>query len=149
MIFEVRNATKTDIQKIALIEKEFSDNSWSEAQFHEELVSTHAHLFCCESAGEVIGFCDMHIVSDDAHINEICIEPTHRREGAAHSLVHHAIGLCKSLGCAVLSLEVRSKNEPAVKLYEKCGFERAGLRRDFYRNPDDDAINMLIYFSAR
>ena len=142
----IRNAAERDLQKLALIEKEFSDNCWTESQFAEELKQSHAYLVVCERDEVIIGFCDTHIVADDAHINEICIEPTHRRNGAAHALMHHVIGLCTQLGCSVLSLEVRSKNEPAIKLYEKCNFSAVGTRKGFYHDPADDAIIMNLYF---
>ncbi len=147
MIMRVRRAVKEDLPLLARIEKEFSDNTWTEAQLREELESSHAFLFCCELNGRVIGFCDVHVVADDAHINELCIEPTSRRQGAAHAMMRHAIGLCDALGCSVLSLEVRSKNEPAIALYEKCGFEQVGIRKRFYQNPADDALNMNLYFN--
>lgn len=146
MTLHVRNAVEADIPRLGAIEKEFSDNVWTESQLKEELNLSHAHLFCCEVNGELAGFCDLHIVADDAHVNEICVAPQHRRLGCAHALMHHAIGLCRELGCASLTLEVRSKNEPAVLLYEKCGFRPCGLRKYFYHDPQDDAVTMLLRF---
>lgn len=149
MTLRIFRAGTADIPRLALIEREFSDNTWTAEQLAEELRSPHAYLFCCEVDGETAGFCDLHVVADDAHINELCIAPGHRRRGAAHALMRHAIGLCESLGCAALSLEVRSKNEPAIALYRKCSFEPAGRRPRFYREPDDDALNMILYFNKR
>ena len=146
MKLHVRSAVEADIPRLAAIEKEFSDNSWSEDQLKNELSLAHAILFCCEADGELAGFCDLHVVADDAHINEICVAPRHRRLGCAHALMHHAIGLCREMHCAALTLEVRSKNEPAVQLYEKCGFRLCGERKRFYHAPDDDALCMLMQF---
>lgn len=146
MIFTIRPAEEKDIERLACIEKEFSDNSWTEQQLREELAHQHANLLCCLNGSEPVGFCDLHIVADDAHINEICVEPSHRRMGAAHALMHHVIGLCKKMNCTSLTLEVRSKNEPAIQLYKKSGFVPCGSRARFYHNPADDAVTMQLRF---
>ena len=36
-------------------------------------------------------------------------------------------------------LEVRSGNEPAIHLYRTCGFEKIGVRKNFYQFPREDA----------
>ena len=90
------------------------------------------------------GFCDMHIVSDDAHINELAVLPAHRRMGLARALVDEAIRLCRATRCSQLTLEVRGRNDPARALYASCGFAPCGTRAGFYQNPADDAVEMII-----
>ena len=53
-----------------------------------------------------------------------------------------ALEALKAEGAAVCFLEVRSRNTPALALYDALGFSRAGLRRRFFTNPPDDAIVM-------
>jgi ribosomal-protein-alanine N-acetyltransferase len=47
-------------------------------------------------------------------------------------------------GITSFTLEVRSSNEPAIRLYESLGFERAGIRKDFYTKPKEDAVIMWL-----
>ena len=47
-------------------------------------------------------------------------------------------------GLETTFLEVRSKNAPALALYRAYGFEEVGVRKGYYKNPDDDAIIMLL-----
>jgi len=42
------------------------------------------------------------------------------------------------------TLEVRQSNEAAIKLYQKLGFANAGIRKNFYDNPKEDAIIMWL-----
>ena len=42
-----------------------------------------------------------------------------------------------------IMLEVRSANTPAREFYEHEGFAESHIRKDFYRNPPDDAVKML------
>ena len=51
---------------------------------------------------------------------------------------------CKKAGMTFFTLEVRRDNAPALRLYEKCGFERVGLRRGYYDNPRCDAVLMTL-----
>ena len=48
--------------------------------------------------------------------------------------------------CEFISLEVRKSNIPAIKLYEKFGFEKVGTRKDFYRKPQEDALIYTLFF---
>lgn len=148
MTLQVRNAAEADIPLLAAIEREFSDNRWTEPQLRGELSLSHAFLLCCEADGALAGFCDLHIVADDAHINEICVALRYRRLGCARALLRRCVELCRSKGCVALTLEVRSKNTPALRLYEKCGFAPCGARRRFYRDPDDDALCMRLELSG-
>jgi ribosomal-protein-alanine N-acetyltransferase len=49
------------------------------------------------------------------------------------------------MGLKAFTLEVRISNKNAISLYEKCGFENAGIRKNFYDNPKEDAMIMWLY----
>ena len=46
----------------------------------------------------------------------------------------------KTKGSHCLTLEVRASNGPAIALYEKLGFSEIGRRKNYYRNPREDAL---------
>ncbi len=139
----VRRAGERDIAAIAGIESAAAQRPWSCGQFSEELTLPHARLLCAEDKGEVVGFLDMHIAADDAHINELGVAVNCRRRGIGETLVRFSDKVAKSEGCTVLSLEVREGNGAARALYEKCGFKPVGTRKRFYKTPDEDGIIML------
>ncbi|MBQ2135892.1 MAG: hypothetical protein II201_03310, partial [Clostridia bacterium] len=56
------------------------------------------------------------------------------------------VSYCKKENLEFLSLEVRKSNDEAIRLYEKSGFKCVGERKDFYRNPKENALIMTIYF---
>ena len=43
-------------------------------------------------------------------------------------------------GSHILRLEVRESNVPAIALYKSMGFAQLGLRKNYYRNPKENAL---------
>ena len=63
----------------------------------------------------------------------MAVLPEYRRQGIAKQLIEEMLRLSAEKGCQVCELEVNTENTPAVELYKKCGFEVAGIRKNFYR----------------
>ena len=70
----------------------------------------------------------------------VAVRPDHRRKGIAESLIRALVQKLKECESHCLTLEVRASNAPAIALYEKLGFTEAGRRRNYYRNPKEDAL---------
>ena len=67
---------------------------------------------------------------------------TYRRRGIARSLIYTLICRAAEKGLSFLTLEVRAGNDEAIALYEKCGFQTVGRRKNYYEKPTEDAILM-------
>ena len=88
----------------------------------------------------VAGFCAFWLVVDQAHINNLAVLPELRGRGLGTQLLEAVMVEAAHLGAIVLTLEVRQSNEPALRLYERAGFHRAGVRQNYYTNPVEDAF---------
>jgi ribosomal-protein-alanine acetyltransferase len=143
MKIHIKRAEQGDIPRIFEIARDNAKNPWKLHLFEAELRNRHACLLCAETGGGIIGFCDAHIVLDNAHINEICVERENRKKGAATALVGRIIEIAKEGGCKNVTLEVREQNVAARALYEKLGFRIAGRREGFYRDPPDNGLTMI------
>ncbi|MEA4911879.1 MAG: ribosomal protein S18-alanine N-acetyltransferase [Oscillospiraceae bacterium] len=143
MELTVRPAKAQDIAALAAVERLCERTPWSEAQLREELTLAHARLFTALADGVPCGFVDMHIAADDAHINELGVDPGVRRRGIGERLMRAAEDCARREGCAVLSLEARQSNAAAAALYRKRGFRDVGRRRGFYTDPVEDGIIYL------
>ena len=139
----VRRAGQKDIGPIHAIEEACSSAPWSRGQLAEELYQDFAHLLLAEEKGEILGFADLHVVSDDAHVNEIGVREDARRRGIGSALMERMLDVCRRKGAVRVSLEVRTGNLPAIGLYEKYGFRTAGRRKNFYRDPAEDGYTMV------
>lgn len=90
--------------------------------------------------GKIAAFALGRVVVDEAELFQIGTLPEYRGRGFAKSLLAQLHDKMREKGAAVCFLEVRSRNAAAIALYEKSGYERVSVRRNYY--PDDDAVVM-------
>ena len=83
------------------------------------------HSFVIKSEDWIIGMGNLKIIPDTkrAHVYHIFIDPNYRQQGLAEKMVRHLELLGRSEKMEIMTLRVVPKNKPAVKLYEKLGFE--------------------------
>ncbi len=117
-----------------------SDESWSKEMLAQELKNPCAIGFCAVDAEEVAGYISLHVICDEATINSVTTALNHRRKGIASKLLTHSVNELSKRKVNSIFLEVRSKNIAAIALYSAFEFERCGMRKGFYSDPDDDAL---------
>ena len=81
--------------------------------------------------------------SPEGEISRIATVPEKRGRGIAYRLLDYAVKCERGHGLETLFLEVRSQNAPACALYRSYGFREMGIRKNYYKNPTDDAVIML------
>jgi len=101
-----------------------------------------------ERAELVTGVLGVWMLADEAHIVTVAVRESHRRRGIAELLLISAIHLAQAKDQELVTLECRVSNEPALALYDKYGFERVGLRPNYYSDNHEDAY-VLSLSSAR
>lgn len=139
--------TQADVASIALLEKECFSEPWSEDGIRSELGNPTARFFTAKILGETAGYIGMHIVLDECYIANVAVSGDFRRRGVADALLSCVEEAARNEGCAFISLEVRVSNMPAIRLYEKHGYVSQGERKDFYRNPVENALIMTKFLS--
>ena len=92
----------------------------------------------------VTGFVGMWVIADEAHITNIAVRESHRRQGIGESLLISGINMAKDLSASMVTLEVRISNTEAQNLYYKYGFAQTGLRRGYYTDNKEDAAIMTV-----
>jgi ribosomal-protein-alanine N-acetyltransferase len=90
--------------------------------------------------GIVLGYIGSQSVLGESDMMNVAVHPDHRRRGIGEMLVNALSRDLKERGNVCLTLEVRDSNVPAIALYEKLGFTQVGLRKNYYRNPKEDAL---------
>ena len=137
------------IPQIAALERECFSTPWSENMLSDALFDPKASFIVAEDGeGGVLGYAGLQVVLDEGYIDNVAVEPDARRHGVASALldVYCRFG---AVNLAFLTLEVRASNEAARGLYEKYGFQQAGLRPGYYQHPREDAVIMTRYFNGQ
>lgn len=96
----------------------------------------------CEEtpAAPILGFLIVRCLPEEWEIENIVVDQKSRRRGIGSSLVRKLLTEARAGGLASIILEVRESNHPAMQLYDSIGFRQEGSRRDYYQNPQEDAI---------
>jgi len=137
-----RVTAPSQIDAVLAIEEASFSNPWTRAMYLTELENTGvSYCFLAKHEdGQAVGFCSFWRVLDELHINNIAVLPPFRRLGVATRLLTFALSEGGALGARRATLEVRRSNDPARLLYERFGFTIAGVRRDYYTKPVEDAL---------
>ena len=141
---EIRRSLPKDAQKIASAEAEIFTDPWSEKDILFAISTEGSMCYTVEKDSEVIAYLIGRQIAPKGEIYRIATLPSHRRRGIAHRLLDYATKCERGRGLESLFLEVREKNAPARKLYSSYGFREIGIRKNYYKNPDDNAIIMLL-----
>ena len=120
----------------------FSD-PWSEKMLAEHLANPCSlTLAAVGDTGRLLGYVGLLAVVDEGYITNVAVRPDCRRQGVASSLLQALEARGRARNLTFLTLEVRQSNAPARALYENQGYVQAGLRRNYYENPREDAVIM-------
>ena len=131
---------ESHVAQVAALEKICFSDPWSENSVASELKNPLSCWLVAEEDGKVTGYVGSQTVMDESDMMNVAVHPDYRRKGIAEKLVMELVEALKKRDSRCLTLEVRASNEPARALYEKQGFVQVGLRKNYYRNPREDAL---------
>ena len=131
---------ESHVAQVAALEKICFSDPWSVNSVASELKNPLSCWLVAEEDGEVAGYVGSQTVMDESDMMNVAVHPDYRRKGIAEKLVMELVEALKKRDSRCLTLEVRASNEPARALYEKLGFVQVGLRKNYYRNPREDAL---------
>ncbi|ARK28631.1 ribosomal protein S18-alanine N-acetyltransferase [Halalkalibacter krulwichiae] len=142
---EIRFMTMEDIEAVMKVERDAFPTPWDPGIFKTELTSNQfAHYLVYELNDEIIGYCGLWIVMDEAQITNIAIHSSVRGRNHGEQLLRYVIAFVKQMGVTQLSLEVRVSNTVAQNLYRKVGFREGGVRKNYYADNLEDALVMWV-----
>lgn len=140
----IRRAEERDLEAIADMETVcFPQDPWSYDAFYNEIVENDKTIYLiAEAGGEPAGYMGVWEILDEGHITNVAVSPAFRRKHIGESLIGEILRMTSEDGITSWTLEVRVDNEPAIRLYEKMGFRREGIRRKYYAYDGTDALIM-------
>jgi len=144
----VRTAGAHDVPRILEIMRASISPVWTKTTIQSELEKNDSLFLVAIAGGIVAGFAVVRQVGDDGELLQIAACSSSRRVGVGNTLMCAILNYATEKNYEAMHLEVRSGNIAAIKLYEKHGFIKVRVRKDYYDAPLEDAIvmvrNMLV-----
>jgi [ribosomal protein S18]-alanine N-acetyltransferase len=138
---EIRRLSYADLPQVISIERRAFPTPWSLAMFVLELSKPSGICLAALRDGRVVGYLICSRYDTVWHVMNVAVDDRLRREGIATTLLTHLFERADEPG-EQYTLEVRTSNAAAMRLYEQFGFRSAGLRRGYYHDNKEDAVIM-------
>ena len=135
---------KEDVEAVVRIEEEaYGKHHWAKSSFYDEMSNNLAKYYTAKtSSGEILGYAGTWHIIDEGHITTIAVRKDYLRNHIGEAIIQKIIDDCYKNKIKYLTLEVRASNVPAIKLYEKYGFQSLGTRKGYYQDNNEDALIM-------
>jgi ribosomal-protein-alanine N-acetyltransferase len=140
-LLDIRRLAYADLPQVIALERRAFTTPWSLAMFVLELSKASGICLAAVRGGRVVGYMVCSRYDTVWHVMNVAVDDRLRREGIATALIERLFSIADTDG-EQYTLEVRTSNEPAIRLYEGFGFRAAGRRRGYYHDNREDAVIM-------
>jgi ribosomal-protein-alanine N-acetyltransferase len=144
----IRRASPADLEAILAIEQgsagapHWNHSLWLAALSGEQGREPMRASFVAEGKGGIFGFAVASRAGDLAELESVVVSELARRKGIGKALCQQVMDWSRNAGASELELEVRASSAGALALYRSLGFVEQARRREYYRNPTEDAVLM-------
>ena len=142
----LKRMTEEHLETVLKIENECFSHPWSRESLLSELNNPNSVFIAALENDEVIGYIGMSAVIDEGYIFNVAVTESERGMGVGSALIRELVTYCKKNSFAFVTLEVRESNATAISLYSNFGFIKVGERKNYYRDPEENAVLMTKYF---
>ena len=133
---EIREMQLDDLEQVMEIENENFSRPWTETGFFTFLIRQDTLFLVAEEDEKILGYCGVVMVQDEGDITNVSVKKDRQNHGTGKLLVQELIRRTNEM-------EVRESNERAIHVYEKAGFVKNGLRKNYYEDPVEHAVLMM------
>lgn len=141
-----------DLVSVMEIERASFTNPWHFSSFHGEIANydiSFPYVVVHSQLRRIIGYVIFWLIKDEAQISNFAVHPDFRGRGLGEEVLSRILELIQKRGGKEVILEVRPTNMPARMLYAKFGFKVAGVRKQYYTFPREDALLMAKVFDSK
>jgi ribosomal-protein-alanine N-acetyltransferase len=128
------------LRSVLRIEEKTSSTPWSLGLFLAEARRDERVYLVARSGNEILGYAGLLFALTDGHITTIAVDPDHQGGRVGTRLMLVLMRAARERGTEAVTLEVRASNVSAQAMYRRFGFVPAGARKDYYRDPIEDAL---------
>ena len=135
-----------DLEAVIAIEQTAYSHPWTSGNFRDALASGY-WAQCLRVQDELLGYVIAMEGVQETHLLNITVAPARQGQGWAHMMLDALCLWSRRQQAEWLWLEVRESNQRALQVYERYGFRRVGLRKDYYpadRQQREHAVVMSL-----
>lgn len=134
--------TIDDLDEVVCMEARCFSMPWSRDAYREALCCKEAVYVVAREEGRLVGSCGVRNILSEGEITNVMVDAPFRGRGISFPMLQKLLEEGRTLGVEQFFLEVRAGNVPAIHLYEKCGFQVEGVRKNLYEKPTEDGLVM-------
>lgn len=135
---EIVKLSEKYIKDVAEIEKACFSKPWNEISIAAELKNEFSQFYIAVENGTAVGFVGLYALTGEADIVRVGVLPQYRNRGIARAVLSKSL---ENVDGDVF-LDVRESNAAAISLYRSMGFYDTGVRKDYYSDPEENAVLM-------
>lgn len=139
----LREMMVEDLEQVMEIENELFAVPWTKEGYFTFLTKENAMMLVVEEKEKILGYCGLLMVLEEADVMNVAVRKDRQKEGIGNFLMQSMLRLAQDRGIEKIHLEVRVSNDTAIRLYERLGFEKYGIRKGYYTDPIEDAVLMM------
>ncbi|MDE7299480.1 MAG: ribosomal protein S18-alanine N-acetyltransferase [Lachnospiraceae bacterium] len=141
----IRRMQTEDLAQVTDIEKAVFSDPWSREGFESSMQKTENLYLVVEEEGRIAAYCGLWGVAGEGQICNVAVREDARGRGLAFVMLSELLRQGREAGLSAFTLEVRVSNMAAIHVYRRLGFMGAGIRKNFYTKPNEDALIMWLF----
>ena len=142
MDIKFRKMLPEDVYVVSGMEKQMF-GTCTNAELYKKMCMDEKNIYMAAADnGKVIAYCTITALYETADLCNIAVKEEYRRCHIAEKLLGECVITCKARGVTRILLEAREINAPALNFYKKMGFMEIGRRKNYYKEPCEDAVIM-------
>ena len=137
---------EADLREVVAIEADIYPFPWTRGNFLDSVRAGYSVWVLRDETTALIAYSVMTLMIDEAHLLNLSVARDCQREGVGWCTLEWMAEVARGYGARTMLLEVRPSNASAVRMYERYGFQRIGVRRGYYpaQSGREDAIVMRV-----
>lgn len=142
----IREMKPEDLEQVCQIENNLFSSPWKHHDFLSSIQDENNVYNIVEDEDEIVAYSGLWGVAGEGQINNVAVKKEYQGKHIGFLMLNDLISKGRVKNLNAFTLEVRVSNERAIRLYHQIGFYDAGIRKNFYDKPKEDALIMWIQF---
>ena len=138
--------TLQDVPCVMVTEEAVYPFPWTDGIFRD-CIRVGYQCWLAYEDGRLVGHAVASIAANESHLLNLSIATQDQGKGYGRQFVEFLIGIVRQRGAESILLEVRPSNQAAIRLYESCGFNEIGCRKDYY--PAENGREHALLFARQ